>query len=238
VELLFVLYALLAGKRKAEIQDRLAGLGLITTATALFDKTDWLKPPAPLAPYVSIFTPSPPIIINIIRHERAPHGPQCECNPDAALKIQLLRLILNFCDGDFENRHNKLLLLSLEELHALYGATPGATLPATTHFERSAVSGPGLLSKLIRYLHYFTIPSTPHPPLPFLLSFNIVSQCLLQTATRPKQQVLDGLMYRGLPAWIRTDLPKIRCQIGDAGFPNRGHCVRCAEDSGKHADKF
>eukprot|EP00026_Physarum_polycephalum_P006556 Phypoly_transcript_06604.p1 GENE.Phypoly_transcript_06604~~Phypoly_transcript_06604.p1 ORF type:complete len:536 (+),score=130.15 Phypoly_transcript_06604:135-1610(+) len=132
VELLFVLYALLAGKRKAEIQDRLAALGLITTATSLFDKTDWLKPPAPLAP-----------------HERAPHGPQCECNPDAALKIQLLRLILNFCDGDFENRHNKLLLLSLEELHALYASTPGATLPATTHFERSAVTGPGLLSKLI-----------------------------------------------------------------------------------------
>jgi Trpc4-associated protein len=132
VELLFVLYALLAGKRKAEIQDRLASLGLITTATALFDKTDWLKPPTPLAP-----------------HERAPHGPQCECNPDAALKIQLLRLILNFCDGDFENRHNKLLLLSLEELHALYAATPGSQLPTTTHFERSAVSGPGLLSKLI-----------------------------------------------------------------------------------------
>jgi len=139
VELLFVLYALLAGKRKAEIQDRLAALGLITTATALFDKTDWLKPPTPLAP-----------------HERAPHGPQCECNPDAALKIQLLRLILNFCDGDFENRHNKLLLLSLEELRALYAAAPEAAPPATTHFERSAVAGPGLLSKLISV--FFKLP--------------------------------------------------------------------------------
>lgn len=122
VELLFVLYALLSGKRKAELQDRLASLGLVKTATSLFDKTDWLKPPTPLA-----------------AHERSIHGPQCECNPDAALKIQLLRLILNFCDGDFENRHNKRLLLSKEELASLQGAG-SSSKPET----------PGLLSKVIR----------------------------------------------------------------------------------------
>jgi Protein of unknown function (DUF3689) len=136
--LLFVLYALLSGKRKAELQDRLASLGLVQIVTGLFEKTDWFKPP----------TPAP--------HERAPHGPQCECNPDAALKIQLLRLILNFCDGDFENRHNKRLLLSREEIAGLRRSPANSNLryseyarpPAPT--TNGTVPG-GLLSKLIKY---------------------------------------------------------------------------------------
>lgn len=152
VELLFVLYALLAGKRKAELQDRLAGMGLIHTATALFDNTDWLAAPAALPPY-----------------ERGFHGPQCECNPDTALKIQLLRLILNFCDGDFENRHNKKLLLSREELAALYGAAAGVgtgvgtsvgagssastSTSTSTSARQPTKQDPGLLSKLINVFY-------------------------------------------------------------------------------------
>lgn len=158
VELLFVLYALLAGKRKSELQDKLATLGLIQTATLLFDKTDWLKAP-----------PSLPHHHHHHHHGNNDNGNNTnntnnntnnnnqhshECHPDAALKIQLLRLILNFCDGDFENRHNKRLLLSKEELASLHLTNP--TLGVTYGIQPSsarlcASSGPGLLSKLIRF---------------------------------------------------------------------------------------
>lgn len=121
VELLFVIYALLAGKRRADLQDQLAKIGLIPTLNALFDTIDWLKPPP-----------------NIPPDERM-HGPNCECNPESTLKIQFLRLVLNFCDGDFENRTNKKLLLSKDELSSLHNDLP-----------YNSDSPPGLLVKLIQ----------------------------------------------------------------------------------------
>ncbi|GBG69909.1 hypothetical protein CBR_g4736 [Chara braunii] len=93
VEVLFVLCALLGGKKKELVQDRLAELGLVPILTKWFDKLDWKAP-----------TPPPPEPHGI-------HGPGCACNPQSALKIQYLRLVHNFCDRDSCNRANKQLLL-------------------------------------------------------------------------------------------------------------------------------
>ena len=43
------------------------------------------------------------------------HGPGCNCDPESALKVQLLRLIHCFCDRDSCGRCLKPLLFSVEE---------------------------------------------------------------------------------------------------------------------------
>eukprot|EP01105_Mastigella_eilhardi_P005469 TRINITY_DN1716_c1_g1_i2.p1 TRINITY_DN1716_c1_g1~~TRINITY_DN1716_c1_g1_i2.p1 ORF type:complete len:841 (+),score=219.08 TRINITY_DN1716_c1_g1_i2:43-2565(+) len=98
VELLFVLCALLGGKRKFEVQDKLARLGLIPALNSLYFKIPWGAPETHNA-------------------EHGVHGPGCECNPDTSLKVQFLRVILNFCDKDTTY---KLLLLSESELESLH----------------------------------------------------------------------------------------------------------------------
>eukprot|EP00245_Coleochaete_scutata_P010481 TRINITY_DN3673_c0_g3_i1.p1 TRINITY_DN3673_c0_g3~~TRINITY_DN3673_c0_g3_i1.p1 ORF type:complete len:571 (+),score=78.65 TRINITY_DN3673_c0_g3_i1:210-1715(+) len=93
VEVLFVLCALCGGKRKEQVQDRLAALGLVPALAEMFDHLDWQLPQLP--------PPEPHGI----------HGPGCACNPQSALKIQYLRLLHNFCDRDGSNRKNKDLLI-------------------------------------------------------------------------------------------------------------------------------
>lgn len=92
VEVLFVLCALCGGKKREQVQNDLAELGLVDVLNDMFDKLDWMV--------------SQP-------HESTAgnHGHGCGCNPKSALKIQYLRLIHNFCDRDSCNRANKQLLL-------------------------------------------------------------------------------------------------------------------------------
>ena len=71
VEVLFVMCTLLAGKRKAQVQDRLMVLDIVPALLKMFDRLDWNRAP----------TTSPPM-------ERI-HGPGCECNPESALRIQV-----------------------------------------------------------------------------------------------------------------------------------------------------
>lgn len=98
VEILFVLCALLSGRRKLYVQDRLATLGLGKLLTQMFDQMSWDSPP---------FTgPNP------LEHI---HGPGCECNPESALRVQYLRLVHNFYDRDFLGNRNKHSLLSSHE---------------------------------------------------------------------------------------------------------------------------
>ncbi|KAG0588156.1 hypothetical protein KC19_2G220700 [Ceratodon purpureus] len=92
VEVLFVLCALCGGKRREQVQNSLAELGLINVLNDMFDKLDWVPTPSRA-------------------HSRGIHGLGCVCNPKSALKIQYLRLIHNFCDRDSCNRTNKQLLL-------------------------------------------------------------------------------------------------------------------------------
>jgi len=77
VEVLFVMCTLLAGKRKAQVQDRLMELDIVPALLQMFDRLDWNRAP----------TTSPPT-------ERI-HGPGCECNPESALRIQVSRPVLN-----------------------------------------------------------------------------------------------------------------------------------------------
>ncbi len=83
VEVLFVLCTLLSGKRKHEMQMRLAFHNVVPILSVLFDNLEWGKLPPPLPP----------------AHLRL-HGPDCECNPENALKVQFLRLIHTFCDSN------------------------------------------------------------------------------------------------------------------------------------------
>jgi hypothetical protein len=65
------------------------------------------------------------------------HGPDCECNPESALRVQFLRLVHNFVDRDFHNNPIAELLLSppeLEEVLQRGGGGEGGRggeLPAT-----------------------------------------------------------------------------------------------------------
>lgn len=47
------------------------------------------------------------------------HGPNCECNPESALRVQYLRLVHNFFDRDFHNNPIKIHLLSRAERRLL-----------------------------------------------------------------------------------------------------------------------
>jgi len=95
---LFVLCTLLGGRRKADVQDQLAELGLVEALDDMFLRLSWDAPP---------HTGPNPL-------ERI-HGPGCECNPESALRVQYLRLIHNFCDRDCDNNLHKNLMLSSEE---------------------------------------------------------------------------------------------------------------------------
>jgi hypothetical protein len=47
------------------------------------------------------------------------HGPNCDCNPLSALRVQYLRLIHNFFDRDFHNNSNKTHMMAPEENRVL-----------------------------------------------------------------------------------------------------------------------
>jgi Trpc4-associated protein len=95
VELLFVICTLLSGRRKIDVQQRLAALGLADVLTLMYGRLSWDSPP--------FLGPNP------IEHI---HGPGCECNPESALRVQYLRLVHNFYDRDFLGNANKHIILT------------------------------------------------------------------------------------------------------------------------------
>lgn len=98
IELLFVLCTLLSGRRKVFIQQKFAQMGFHRVLNRMFDRMSWDAPPfAGRNPMEHI------------------HGPDCECNPESAVRVQFLRLIHNFYDRDFLGNMNKLLILSPSE---------------------------------------------------------------------------------------------------------------------------
>jgi hypothetical protein len=140
--LFFVISSLLSGKQKAEVQRRFAKLGLIQEMAILFPKIKWVchqegeqQPPRP---------PSQQ------HNETGPHGPGCDCNPEAALQVQFLRVILYFCDRECDNPVDRTHFLHPDELSSgvLY-------LPSSSSSSSSSSSnkkGSGLLSNLIEML--------------------------------------------------------------------------------------
>jgi hypothetical protein len=103
VEVLFVMCTLLAGKRKAQVQDRLMALQIVPALLKMFDRLDWNRAPSTTPPMERI------------------HGPGCECNPESALRIQYLRLVHNLSDRETDEGHMKHLLLSEAEMRSVQG---------------------------------------------------------------------------------------------------------------------
>lgn len=89
---------LLAGKRKAEVQELLLELGIIPALIQMFDRMDWTRPSNSTPPFERL------------------HGPGCECNPESALRIQYLRLVHNLCDMEFDHSKLKHQMLSAQEI--------------------------------------------------------------------------------------------------------------------------
>ena len=98
VELLFVLCTLLSGRRKINVQQKLASLGIADILLDMYGRMSWESKPF---------------------HGHNPmehiHGPGCDCNPESALRVQYLRLVHNSYDRDFLGNNNKMLLLSSAE---------------------------------------------------------------------------------------------------------------------------
>ncbi|GJQ08475.1 hypothetical protein GpartN1_g266.t1 [Galdieria partita] len=105
-ELLFVICSLLSGERQVEAQDIFASEGLFSALLFLFSGMDWSS--APPQSYSGL------------------HGPNCECNPKNAEKIQFLRLLQNFLQREDDNRKLKRQLLSTRERIAVrnYASRP------------------------------------------------------------------------------------------------------------------
>lgn len=102
VELLFVLCTLLSGRRKINVQQKLASLGLADILLEMYGRMSWESKPF---------------------HGHNPmehiHGPGCDCNPESALRVQYLRLVHNSYDRDFLGDSNKMSLLSSAERELL-----------------------------------------------------------------------------------------------------------------------
>jgi Protein of unknown function (DUF3689) len=103
VELLFVLCTLLSGRRKINVQQKLASLGIADILLDMYGRMSWESKPF---------------------HGHNPmehiHGPGCDCNPESALRVQYLRLVHNSYDRDFLGNNNKMLLLSSAEKDLLH----------------------------------------------------------------------------------------------------------------------
>jgi hypothetical protein len=105
-ELLFVICSLLSGERQVEAQDIFFSEGLLSALLFLFSRMDW--------------SAAPPQSFSGL------HGPNCECNPKNAEKIQYLRLVQNFIQREDDNRKLKRQLLSTQERIAVrnYSSRP------------------------------------------------------------------------------------------------------------------
>eukprot|EP00357_Protocruzia_adherens_P007239 CAMPEP_0115047090 /NCGR_PEP_ID=MMETSP0216-20121206/49118_1 /TAXON_ID=223996 /ORGANISM="Protocruzia adherens, Strain Boccale" /LENGTH=279 /DNA_ID=CAMNT_0002430257 /DNA_START=30 /DNA_END=869 /DNA_ORIENTATION=- len=97
VEILFVFCTLLSSKRRVEIQDELGRLGIVDLISTMMDNLNWSN-------CNTTTMTDETILAN---------------DYDSALKIQLLRVILNFCDRDSDNIHNKSRLILEEEIFAM-----------------------------------------------------------------------------------------------------------------------
>mmetsp|Transcript_2530 Transcript_2530/g.3730 ORF Transcript_2530/g.3730 Transcript_2530/m.3730 type:complete len:1042 (+) Transcript_2530:199-3324(+) len=81
VEVLFVICTLLGGRRKRDVQLRLAELGIVEVLTNMFPRLSWgsHRSTSPL---------------------QRPHGAGCDCDPESALRVQWLRLVHNLVDRE------------------------------------------------------------------------------------------------------------------------------------------
>eukprot|EP00871_Galdieria_phlegrea_P000105 jgi/Galph1/1095/GphlegSOOS_G5850.1 len=117
-EILFVLSSLLSGERQVEAQEVCSSTGLSAAILFLFSGLDWTSAPS--------------------QSHSGLHGPDCECNPKNAEKVQFLRLLQNFIQREDDNRRLKRQFLSRKERVAIrnYMLKPA---PRSTRRRRSFV---------------------------------------------------------------------------------------------------
>ncbi|RYG43396.1 DUF3689 domain-containing protein, partial [archaeon] len=101
----FVLASIMAGPRRRQLQDFLAACGMLPAMLNLLVKANWTFDPAL----------SPPSRI---------HGPTCECRPETAGTIQLLRLLYSTIDRDCDSPVQRWLPrrrhITTSELHRMF----------------------------------------------------------------------------------------------------------------------
>lgn len=144
IEILFVLCSLLGGKRKVDVQHRLARKGLVPALERLFSALSWIPRNVPLTHVCAGFYPPPHPNLHVFCLCAQIHGPDCECNPDNTVRIQLLRLVMNFCDRDSQFKATLLSSPELQQANSGAGAR-GAHLRPPEHAE-------GLISAVVRAL--------------------------------------------------------------------------------------
>ena len=92
-DLLYLLWALMGSKTKAETQRRLLELGFLSVLQDMFERLDWRPPAMHLA------------------HLAAGSAASCSCSPQSCLQMQLLRTLQVLCEKDAGQRsHHRLLL--------------------------------------------------------------------------------------------------------------------------------
>ena len=116
IEMLFVLSTLLNSKRKVEVQNKLKELKIIELLNSYIDYIEWGNI------YLDYQRPSFNEENINMQDDTAYHGKGCNCDCDAALKIQYLRLIYSFCCRDKENLENKLVLFSEKDVKLFFEA--------------------------------------------------------------------------------------------------------------------
>jgi hypothetical protein len=108
--MLFVLSTLLGCKRKNEIQNNLAKLGIIHEMNRYFEYNEW----------GNIFEENPRPVFNNqdinYSDDTAFHGEGCKCDQEVGFKVQFLRFIYSFCCRDNDNTENKLGMFSKSDL--------------------------------------------------------------------------------------------------------------------------
>lgn len=122
LEAMFVLSSLLASREKARIQNEVASLGFVPIVSKLLDLCLEHHPHLPIP---------------------RPHGENCECHN--ALKIQVLRLIHNFCDKEGGSDVKRLLLSKDEATEA--GIKIESNMPGYNYIVKEEEHG--LLHKLV-----------------------------------------------------------------------------------------
>ncbi|KAG8181763.1 hypothetical protein JTE90_018071 [Oedothorax gibbosus] len=133
-----VIGLLLVGRHRKEVQKELAELRLIPQLSDLFDHFIWRT--------------------NFRRDfSRLPgHNNSCECSPEVALKIQVLRLIHSFCDhSDYKH-----VMLSWSEYSEIQAMEETTEVPSWLNKSPMCVGIRGLLSKIVEIIKKETGAST------------------------------------------------------------------------------
>ncbi|PAA90164.1 hypothetical protein BOX15_Mlig011780g2 [Macrostomum lignano] len=178
VSLCYVLGLLLGGRQRRRVQRRLAELRFAPALQDLFDMFLWRCHTAgsasTAAEAAAAMFGAPPVQLQqmelqrqreLVRQQQREHQHQlCECAPEVAVKIQLLRLIHSFCDhANWSHRRLLLCQSELAELRCINASLPAPDrVDGLTSVDRSLMcrKEPGLLVRMVEVLQHEPSTST------------------------------------------------------------------------------